>query len=107
MMALNGMPPVDRIGPLSLRQTKALANIVAVRSGVWTIGPPPAGGARGPAGLPPPIAGAPVPASGGMADGGTGAGALPGQYYRPPFKHNQTVPVNLPLSGDGYELRKR
>lgn len=102
-MALNGMPPVDRIGPLSLRQTKALANIVAMRSGVW---PPPAG-ARGPAGLPPPSVGAPVPPSGGMADGGTGAGALPGQYYRPPFKYNQTVPVNLPLSGDGYELRKR
>jgi hypothetical protein len=104
-MAFNGMPPVDRIGPLSLRQTKALANIVAVRSGVWP--PPPAGG-RGPPGLPlPPPAAVAVAGGGGMANGGTGAGALPGQFYCPPFKYNQTVPVNLPISGDGYELRKR
>lgn len=91
-MILNGMAPVDRIGPLNLRQTKALANIVAIRMGIW-------GAPALPQAIPP---------RGGLGpQGGTGAGALPGQYYRPPFKHNQTIPVNIPFTGDGYEVRKR
>jgi hypothetical protein len=64
MMALSGLPPVDRIGPLNLRQTKALANIVAIRAGVWSVGPMPnqpfpANARGGP--LPPPRAGVGMP----------------------------------------------
>jgi hypothetical protein len=106
MMILNGLPPVERIGALNIRQTKALANIVAIRSGVWSASGGGSGqqsfsnGARpGPS---------PMGRGGGMGPGGgTGAGATPGQFYRPPFKFNQTISVNIPFTGDGYAVRKR
>lgn len=103
MMILNGLPPVERIGALNIRQTKALANIVAIRSGVWS----PSGGHSGSNGRPPqsPLG---MGRGGGMGPGGgTGAGATPGQFYRPPFKYNQTIPVNISFTGDGYTVRKR
>lgn len=105
-MILNGMSPVDRIGSLNIRQTKALANIIAIRSGIWgpsSTQPSNNNNNRGTS-----SSSSSSGRTGGMGpNGGTGAGAGPGQYYRPPFKYNQTIPVNIPHNGDIYHVRRK
>eukprot|EP00602_Paraphysomonas_sp_CaronLab_P001533 CAMPEP_0185030436 /NCGR_PEP_ID=MMETSP1103-20130426/17406_1 /TAXON_ID=36769 /ORGANISM="Paraphysomonas bandaiensis, Strain Caron Lab Isolate" /LENGTH=646 /DNA_ID=CAMNT_0027565573 /DNA_START=216 /DNA_END=2154 /DNA_ORIENTATION=+ len=87
-------PPADRIGPISLGQTKVLSNMFAARAGVWN---PPVGGGGGPPHRPPHQQGA----------GGGRGGPQSGLFYKPPFKFSQNVPVNIPFTGDGFGVRKR
>ena len=43
-----------------------------------------------------------------MHRGGRGGGHREGSAsYRPPYRFNTTVPVDIPFTGDGFHLRKR
>lgn len=96
MQIVGARPPLERIGTLPLRQTKAVANIFAARAGVW------GGASSGLGGM---------DREGGRGDGGRGGrGRGEGRgpvFFRPPFKNNFNVPVPIAFTGDGFAMRKR
>jgi hypothetical protein len=84
-------------GPLSLKETKALANLFALRAGVLpSVAQQQPGffGGRKP-GMPGAMGGAP-----GMGFGGAGANA-----YRPPFQFVEVVPIDVAASA--FDIKKR
>lgn len=95
----------ERIGPLSLIQTKRLSNVFAFRAGVWAPpqqhGPPP-----GPFRGPPPQQGMYGP--GGPANGPPGLrDGPPNSLYRPPYRFTETVLVNIPIASNLYHVKTR
>eukprot|EP01041_Mallomonas_annulata_P015798 gene15798-33329_t len=100
-------PPPTHLPPpgaLSLWDTKQLANALAIRGGAMppppllldTLLPPMGKGGGGRGGS----------MSGG--GGGSGSGGMGGSgSFRPKYKHSGTVPIGIPLQGDGFLLRRK
>lgn len=106
MSIFSGKRSVQRIGPISLAQTKRLSNIFAFRAGAWapTVLPqhPPAPaamhappGPRGPHGPP------------GVFGPAGGRDGPPSSMYRPPFRCVETVLVDIPFTDNGYMVKSR
>lgn len=99
MQIFRGRPPPQRVGPLSLRDTKALANLFASIAGLWT---------------PSSVPNAPMAP---MVHAGRGGprqnmNQRPAQsnhtnIYKPPFENTAIVQIDIPFTGDGFHLRKR
>lgn len=128
MRIFQGRMPPQRVGSISLRETRALANRFAVLARVWfpPASPPPMGPAdRGQSAPPfgfnrgqqPPLSFTPQgrgnPAVGGTFQGGASGGRMQTPHmqvhniYKPPFENVENVYIDIPFSGDGFHLRKR
>jgi len=100
IFAESGGPPM---GPIGLKETKALANLFATRSGSQfpAMGGAGGGGGGGASGAQAGgawMGGRQPPTMGmGMGSGGAMGGAKPGMY-RPPFKNVDVVPIDIQAS---------
>lgn len=109
MSVFAGKRSGERIGPISLVNTKRLSNIFAFRAGAWHP-PAPPGSMNAPLG---PQRGnshqlgiyGPGPA---LHHGGPlGRDGVPTSMYRPPYRNTETVIIDIPYSDNGYHVRNR
>ena len=91
------LPP---IGKLNLWDTKYIANVFAVRLGA--ILPPALLLAE-----PPPTPGRPLASGSGVTQQPQPHSGGPSTFFRPKFSLYEKIPVPIPFTGDGYQLRKK